>query len=301
MAQPFWQKASVQTALISGPISAFAVILAVWLPSFLEAPKLKVENQKLMNDLADKNHQIQEIQTLLVPFKTIAFQNFTGTEAERLAQLALKLNDIQKGLESLNSNQSELKAKTEQINTYASEAKHKTEELERIVTKASTAQASLAQISDFNMTLTRANNDDRAAFDDLLKLMHHENDSNAALAKQAAVKIATDISGVLTFDTDLLKVKFNAGTALVSEYREFLANAPRPDFAATAVSKIMDQERFRKKIRLQLLVDIISETKSIRVLHAACMALNREAKIDRNIIGWTEYIVWWASHENDYL
>lgn len=100
-AQPFWQKATVQSAVVTGIISALAVVLAVWLPSHLDAPQLREENQKLERKISDKDHQIQELQTLLVPFKTVAFQNFTGTEGERLAQLALHLNEVQLGLETL--------------------------------------------------------------------------------------------------------------------------------------------------------------------------------------------------------
>lgn len=108
----FFESATVRAAIISGVMGAIAVMLAVWLPSRLDAPKLREDNITLKEELLKKNHEIEELQTLLVPFRTVAFQNFTGTEAERLSKLALKLNDIQKGLEVLSSDQAALKEKT---------------------------------------------------------------------------------------------------------------------------------------------------------------------------------------------
>lgn len=123
-ANRFFDSATVKGALVSGLLSFTAVLVAVWLPAYLEAPQLREEKDRLEKTIQDKDsviagksHQIQELQTVLVPFKTVAFQNFSGTEAERLAQLAIRLNDVQKGLETLTADQATLKEKTKSITT----------------------------------------------------------------------------------------------------------------------------------------------------------------------------------------
>lgn len=275
--------------------------MGLWLPAHLEAPKLKEEVTRLEKVLASRDRQIAELQSLLVPFKTVAFQNFTGTEAERLSQLALKLNDVQKGLETLSNDQSAMKAKAEQINIYASEARQKAAELESLVEKAADAQRKLGQATEFTMLLARASNDDRTAFDKLMAMAFDERNPEAELAKSAIIKIATDITNVLHFDSDTTKQGLAPKTASIAEFKVFIQDAKRPDFAVAVVNKLMEQDRFRKRDRLQVLVDTISDTKSVAVLSAACQALNAEAKIDKNIIGWPQYIQWWEMVQFRYL
>src|SRR5476651_48708 len=93
----FLQKASVQ----SGIISALAILVAVWLPSYLDAPKLRDENKTLQNELAKKSADLQLLETKFTPFKTLALEHFTGDENEALAKLALKMQEINDGVETL--------------------------------------------------------------------------------------------------------------------------------------------------------------------------------------------------------
>ena len=75
------------------------------LPSFLEAPRLREENQDLQRNLGVKDMEIQRLNLLLTPFKTVALERYSGTENEALAKLGTRLNDIQTGLEHLSQQQ----------------------------------------------------------------------------------------------------------------------------------------------------------------------------------------------------
>jgi hypothetical protein len=105
MAPTFWQKATVQSAIISGGMGVFAVLGAVLIPSYLEAPKLREENIRLQKELEMKAAEMQNLEIEFTPFKTIALDKFTGTEAERLAKLALMLHDLQASFETLSKYQ----------------------------------------------------------------------------------------------------------------------------------------------------------------------------------------------------
>src|SRR5258708_11399473 len=111
MAQKFYEKAGVQGALVGGLLLLLGVPINSWFQSRLDAPALKAENEQLRTDLAKKTTDLQLLQTKFAPFEVIAIQNFTGTEAERLSKLALRLNDIQKGLEVLSNDQATIKEK----------------------------------------------------------------------------------------------------------------------------------------------------------------------------------------------
>lgn len=101
MAHQFWRKETVQVAIVS----ASAVVLASVTPTLLQLPSVKRENENLRDELHGKTSEIQRLNILLTPFKTIALERYSGNEAEALAKLGLKLHDLQMGLETLSNYQ----------------------------------------------------------------------------------------------------------------------------------------------------------------------------------------------------
>jgi hypothetical protein len=83
--------------LVAPTIWSVVVTIKGWNASELEAT---IRSQS--KEINKKNAKIQELQTLLVPFKTIAIEKFTGTEKEALRKLAdyvieLQERDIEQG------------------------------------------------------------------------------------------------------------------------------------------------------------------------------------------------------------
>ena len=75
----------------------------------------------------------------------------------------------------------------------------------------------------------------------------------------------------------------------------------RPTFDQPIIlDGIAGLDRLPKAERLTFFRDVIQTTKSLIVLHAACFAMNKEAKIDRNIIAYRDYLQWWVEHIRDY-
>ncbi len=91
MAQKFYEKASVQTAIISGMF----LLLGISIPYIFRIPKLQDKISVLEKETFEKTAEIQRLETLLAPFRTIALEKYTGTEAEALSKLALKIKELE--------------------------------------------------------------------------------------------------------------------------------------------------------------------------------------------------------------
>lgn len=90
MAQKWYQKASVQTAIISG----IFLLIGIGIPHFFKIPALERKIENLEKENSDKTAEIQRLETQLTPFKTIALEKFTGSEQEVLRKLADELKKL---------------------------------------------------------------------------------------------------------------------------------------------------------------------------------------------------------------
>lgn len=97
MAQRFYNKASVQVAIVGGVVSLLVAGMYIW----HNRSQLKQDNTSYVSDIKNlerKNQEltseVQRLETQLTPFKVIALEKFTGSEQERLQQLADKLDDL---------------------------------------------------------------------------------------------------------------------------------------------------------------------------------------------------------------
>jgi len=91
MAQKWYQKAGVQAAIVG----ALALVVVTLIPIALKVPDLESENAQLKGKLGEKTAEIQRLETLLAPFRTIALEKYTGSENEALAKLASQINLLQ--------------------------------------------------------------------------------------------------------------------------------------------------------------------------------------------------------------
>jgi len=86
----FYQKASVQVAIITG-----IVVLLTTSTTIIHQRSSLIQDNKRLNRLAqDQTAEIQRLETLLTPFRTIALQEFAGPEAEALQKLAERISII---------------------------------------------------------------------------------------------------------------------------------------------------------------------------------------------------------------
>ena len=188
------------------------------------------------------------------------------------------------------------------VDNYAKIAKGKSEEAERAATAAVASQQELDRIMSFSLLITRANNDDRTAFDHLLKLANNNDPIFGALSMRAALGIVTSRGLMVSLsDSDLPRFDFTPQTATLQEYENFIKTySLRPDVATGALVSMWNQERFSKQEKLNFLIDQINKTPSIRILESSCNLVNSEAKLDKNILVWHLYPQWWNENMNRY-
>lgn len=94
MAQKIYEKAGVQAAIVGAVITG---IFLIFINIFINL--MQNNTKRLEEDIKAKDLKIQQLETQLIPFKTIALEKFTGTENERLQQLAANLEEIVKNQE----------------------------------------------------------------------------------------------------------------------------------------------------------------------------------------------------------
>jgi len=91
MSQKFYQKASVQVALVS----AIGLIIVTIITTAHQRSQLKSDNIRLQRENDTKTTEIQRLETLLTPFRTIALEKYTLPEAEALRKLAEQIGVLQ--------------------------------------------------------------------------------------------------------------------------------------------------------------------------------------------------------------
>jgi hypothetical protein len=189
----------------------------------------------------------------------------------------------------------------ERIGQCAREAKQLKDELVELGDTARQAQAQLGDLSDFNMLITGANSDDREAFDALAAIMARgQQDPRAGIARRVVFSLLSDQRlHIPVPDSQWERFGFAPDNASMAEYSKFIMTT-RADLAAQAILKLRTQERFTRRERLMMFVNLIQHTQSIRVLEAACEAIGDDAKIRKNILSWREYLTWWQANEARY-
>jgi hypothetical protein len=94
MAQRFYEKASVQVAIIS----AVTLLLVTAITIFYQRSSVVADNARLLQKNQKQAQENQRLETLLTPFRTIALQRFSGPEGEALKKLADQITALDKSL-----------------------------------------------------------------------------------------------------------------------------------------------------------------------------------------------------------
>ena len=105
MTQKFYQKASVQVAIVT----AIGLVVVTTITLMHQRSQLKEENSRLNRETVEKTAEIQRLETLLAPFRTIALQRYTDPEPEALRKLAHRISELENSVapRSLTDDQTE--------------------------------------------------------------------------------------------------------------------------------------------------------------------------------------------------
>ncbi|MCE5273706.1 MAG: hypothetical protein LLG43_01070 [Deltaproteobacteria bacterium] len=168
-----------------------------------------------------------------------------------------------------------------------------------LVKKAERSVDQMKETVEFNDILAKAKNDDRLAFNQLVSLSNGKGRFRKE-SLEAIGQIALDDNVRIDIPVKWSKYSLDPKTTSFVELIKIypsLHSIYKPDF----ISTIWTQDRFPKLVKLDFLYTLIKAEKSLRALDRACRLMNQEAKVNKNIIGANEYMIWWEIHRTDYI
>ncbi len=172
--------------------------------------------------------------------------------------------------------------------------------LNRVVSEAESQLGDLKSLTDFSLTEARANNDNRSAFNRLLEIQKN-NGPLQRLAGDAIARIITEIDPMINIridpKPDWEKLGITIESATLEELIEVF-NIIHPNVRPYVLGTIWTQDRFSECQRLSFLADVIRDNQSLRVLHRACILMNKISKINKNILGANLYLKWWDEYKS---
>ena len=95
MAQKWYQKASVQAAIVSGLL----LIIATAVPYALRVPALNDKIEDLKKESQEKSNEILRLEAQIAPFRALAIEKYPGDQAEALNKLAQEVTTLSERLE----------------------------------------------------------------------------------------------------------------------------------------------------------------------------------------------------------
>jgi hypothetical protein len=185
------------------------------------------------------------------------------------------------------------------IQKISGQAKTQAETATKLLVRAETSVKELRTMADFNLLVLKATNDDREAFDRLRKIGPSERPLYQ-LAHQTVQEIAYDIKLSWNIISEpSLQYAFDWSKTDYDFLLKMYHTVP-PLYRSGFVSKLWSQQHFSKQKRLDFLYQVIKTDTSIKALNRACMFMNQEAQINRNILAADEYLRWYEANRTKY-
>ena len=171
---------------------------------------------------------------------------------------------------------------------------HTINELE---TKVSAAQAEV----DFSTVLIRASRGHRESFDRLLEIIKAPNDHRSQAALGVLTSIASDpFLGGIGSKMEWKEVGIDPASGTLPEIFNALQDKLGPLELPRTIDALWGLERFPKYDRLEFLAATIRQAPTVNSLHRACMLMNAEAKLGKNVLAYHEYLDWWEKNAARY-
>jgi len=201
---------------------------------------------------------------------------FFGVEVDRRIQLAQEVIDR---LASLEASAGQLATRLDHLTAAADAGR---EQLEMLL---------LAQ---------RAGNDDRHAFDNLLKIADTDGHPFREVAQETINAAVSNIAFSIRLGATVpWKPGIDPKTLPMVRFRHAYVEVPRmlrPD----VLSALWSSEMPSKRQKLKFLAQIMRSDDSLRAVDRACRLMNQEAKLDQNFLGVSNYLRWWKENRSRY-
>ena len=173
---------------------------------------------------------------------------------------------------------------------------------ESLTSETKAAAQSLQELLTLMETVARADNDDRKAFEELLKISRSREHPYRATANLAVQRIYFQVLRETYQDGNLPPEVMGpwSGIRTLSEYKRAYQREPAL-YRHVRLQALWQDELFPLSGKLDFLADVIREETSLRALAAAVSLMNRDAGLDNPFTAYEKYLDWWAAHRASYL
>ena len=182
--------------------------------------------------------------------------------------------------------------------TIEDQQKRLSSQFDVLAARAEESLSRMERTNEFMTLVTKAQNDDRSAFDQLL-LHRRTKGPFQDIAVRVVQELALELTQVIRTDPPVnwKDVGINPQSATLDELSIGFRKVVRA-FQPAYLRDVWHQDRFTRAERLQFLSDTIGSTGSLRTLQAACVLMDTEAKIHQNFLRAEAYQQWWDQNRS---
>jgi hypothetical protein len=180
----------------------------------------------------------------------------------------------------------------------SSQAAERLRGIEQVQNSAEAKLAEISEASDFSMLVSRARNDSRSAFEDLLTMSRDEGARAQAEADEAIRALKTEMNAMINLRVDPM-IPWAEGqsiSSIPSQQLQSVLNSLDPIYHPRFLSELWESEAHSTHDKLALLATYIESSSSIRGLQRACFLMDKEAHLKKNFIAYQKFLDWWKAN-----
>jgi hypothetical protein len=194
------------------------------------------------------------------------------------------------------------RSKIEQIDSLLASAEARTATIEETARRADEGLTRIQTVSDFTLLLAQAQNDNRVAFNSLVRISEQPGEFKQ-LAFNGVQQVLIDIDPLVSIRINpkipLEKYGLNSASSSINEFDELYHRIPayfKPDL----LTKIWEAKHLTKKQKLEFFAEVLRTDDSLLGIQRACSLFNLESKLNKNILGTNLYLDWWEANKQRY-
>lgn len=174
-------------------------------------------------------------------------------------------------------------------------------ETARMRASAEAALTSLQELENFDLLVTQAKNDDRLAFEKLLELSRNRGHRFREMAGNAISQIYLEA----TSRDNLARQQANQEGPQRSylSLEDFTAAYENsiPLYRPALLSGFWSNAQFTDLQKLDFLMHVVRQDKSLQAMVRACVLMDEKAKIGKPFTAYDKYVDWWAENRSLFL
>jgi hypothetical protein len=173
------------------------------------------------------------------------------------------------------------------------DANKQIQSLDKLVTEAQSSIIEINDIIKFNNTLMMASNDDRDSLITLSHIIEEEKNPFKDLAYKSILYITSQLSNGSGSRSPWMDYKMDPSEVTIKEVDLFYPKL-NPKLKAGIIRDLDKSNKITTRQKLNFLMTVLREEKSLLALNAACEVIDKRAKLSKNVLGWNEYLKWCA-------